>query len=103
MTHTFPGFFDLQVNGFAGIDFNASDLQPDQIDVAVEQLRRTGVTRCLPTLITGSFEVFARNARLLAALGHPTIAGLHMEGPYISSDGRASRCASGRLHNSCER
>ena len=84
MRCTFPGFFDIQVNGFAGVDFNAPDLQPEQIDHAIEHLRRTGVTRCLPTLITGPLDAFARNARLLTRAGHPAIAGLHMEGPYLS-------------------
>jgi len=84
MRYTFPGFFDLQVNGFAGVDFNAPDLQPEQIDHAIEHLRRTGVTRCLPTLVTGPLDAFARNARLLTRAGHPAIAGLHMEGPYLS-------------------
>ncbi|MEO7273998.1 MAG: amidohydrolase family protein [Vicinamibacterales bacterium] len=86
MKHTFPGFFDLQVNGFAGVDFNAPDLHPDHIDTAVRQLRRTGVTRCLPTLITAPLAAFARNARLLARSNHALIAGLHMEGPYLSPD-----------------
>jgi len=84
MRCTFPGFFDIQVNGFAGVDFTAPDLQPAQIDHAIEHLRRTGVTRCLPTLITGPLDAFARNARLLTRAGHPAIAGLHMEGPYLS-------------------
>jgi N-acetylglucosamine-6-phosphate deacetylase len=46
----------------------------------------TGVTRCLPTLITSSFDHFAANARVLAGISDPAIAGLHMEGPYISAD-----------------
>jgi len=86
MRYTFPGFFDLQVNGFAGVDFNAPDLEPEQIDYALGHLRRTGVTRCLPTLITGPLDAFARNARLLARSPDPAIAGLHMEGPYVSPD-----------------
>lgn len=80
----FPGFFDLQVNGFAGVDFNAPDLTPEGVGRALDALRRTGVTRFLPTLITGSFERFAACARVLNALDDPAIAGIHMEGPYIS-------------------
>jgi N-acetylglucosamine-6-phosphate deacetylase len=81
-----PGFFDLQVNGFAGVDFNAPGLPADRVAAALERMRATGVTRCLPTLITSSFERFAANARVLARLSHPSIAGLHMEGPYISPE-----------------
>ena len=81
-----PGFFDLQVNGFAGVDFNAPDLDADRVSVALDRLRETGVTRCLPTLITSSLDRFAANARVLARMTHPAIAGIHMEGPYISSE-----------------
>ena len=83
-----PGLFDLQVNGFGGIDFNGRDLTPEQVTEALERMRATGVTRCLPTLITSSFERFAANARVLTSVAHPAIAGMHMEGPYVSpSDG----------------
>lgn len=81
-----PGFFDLQVNGFAGVDFNAAGLARDRAAEALDRMRATGVTRCLPTLITSSFDRFAANARVLARLPHPLIAGLHMEGPYISCE-----------------
>jgi N-acetylglucosamine-6-phosphate deacetylase len=81
-----PGLFDLQVNGFGGIDFNAPDLSADRVVDALERMRATGVTRCLPTLITSSLDAFAANARVLAGVSHPAIAGIHMEGPYISPD-----------------
>ena len=83
MTVEFPGFFDVQVNGFGGVDFNAPDVTPDDVHRATAALRRTGVTRYLPTLITGPLDLFERNARLLAAIDDPAIAGIHMEGPYI--------------------
>jgi N-acetylglucosamine-6-phosphate deacetylase len=86
MKVTLPGLFDLQVNGFGGIDFNAPDLTADRVDEALERMRRTGVTRCLPTLITSSLDRFAACARTLARSSHPAIAGLHMEGPYVSAD-----------------
>jgi N-acetylglucosamine-6-phosphate deacetylase len=79
-----PGLFDLQVNGFAGVDFNRSDLTADRVGRALDRMRATGVTRCLPTLITGSFDQFAASARVLAGVRDPAIAGIHMEGPYIS-------------------
>jgi N-acetylglucosamine-6-phosphate deacetylase len=79
-----PGFFDLQVNGFGGIDFNAADITADRVVEALERMRATGVTCCLPTLITSSFEQFAACARIVAGVSHPAIAGIHMEGPYLS-------------------
>ncbi len=79
-----PGLFDLQVNGFAGVDFNSRDVAADAVAQALERMRSTGVTRCLPTLITSSFEDFSTSARVLAGVRDPAIAGIHMEGPYIS-------------------
>jgi N-acetylglucosamine-6-phosphate deacetylase len=81
-----PGLFDLQVNGFGGVDFNAPGLTEDRVDAALARMRVTGVTRCLPTLITSSFERFAASARVLAGMSRDAIAGLHMEGPYISPE-----------------
>lgn len=81
-----PGFFDLQVNGFAGVDFNASGLSAERVVYALDGMRETGVTRCLPTLITSSFEDFAGRARVVSRLDHPAIAGIHMEGPYLSPE-----------------
>jgi len=92
-----PGFFDLQVNGFAGVDFNTPGCTGEQLQHATDALRETGVTRYLPTLITSSFDRFARCAKALLDFGHQAIAGLHMEGPYISvEDG--SRGAHPREH-----
>ena len=81
----FPGFFDLQVNGFAGIDFNNPQTSAEQILQAIGVMRTTGVTRLLPTLITSSWETFACCARTLAGIKDPAIAGIHMEGPYIAA------------------
>ncbi|HEV2986623.1 MAG TPA: hypothetical protein VGX46_19645, partial [Vicinamibacterales bacterium] len=81
-----PGLFDLQVNGFGGIDFNAPDLTVARATEALERMRGTGVTRCLPTLITSSFDRYAASARVLARVSHPAFAGIHMEGPYVSPE-----------------
>jgi N-acetylglucosamine-6-phosphate deacetylase len=82
----FPGFFDLQINGFGGVDFNSPLTTPDALYRAIEQLRGRGVTRFLPTLGTSSLERFAQCARTLIRTPHPAMVGLHMEGPYISSE-----------------
>src|SRR5205085_12598172 len=81
-----PGLFDLQVNGFGGIDFNAPGLTEDRVDAALARMRATGVTRCLPTLITSSFDRFAAGARVLVRMSRDALAGLHLEGPYISPE-----------------
>ena len=86
MTVQCAAFFDLQVNGFAGVDFNAPALSDERAAEALDAMLLTGVTRALPTLISSSFDDFARSARVLARLSHPSIAGIHMEGPYISPE-----------------
>ena len=55
-----PGFVDLQVNGFGGVDF--LDASSADYRVAGDALLETGVTAFLPTLITSPEE------ELLAAL-----------------------------------
>jgi N-acetylglucosamine-6-phosphate deacetylase len=85
MTIELPGLFDLQVNGFGGIDFNACGLTAGRVDEALAYLQTTGVTRCLPTLISSPFERFAASARVLGSSANPAIAGIHMEGPYLAS------------------
>lgn len=84
MTVECPGFVDLQVNGFAGLDFNTPGHSAAQIEEILPALRATGVTRFLPTLITGPRDRFQSCARAIAGLDDPSIAGIHMEGPYIS-------------------
>jgi N-acetylglucosamine-6-phosphate deacetylase len=81
-----PGLFDLQVNGFAGVDFGDPALTPDEVLHAAEAIGKTGVTRFLPTLITSPFEAFSACARTLVRAQHSAIAGLHMEGPYLSPE-----------------
>lgn len=84
MALTAPGFVDLQVNGFAGVDFNDPATTAEAVARALDAMRSTGVTRCLPTLITSSFDTFATCAATLLDCGHEAVVGLHMEGPYIS-------------------
>jgi N-acetylglucosamine-6-phosphate deacetylase len=84
------GLFDLQVNGFAGVDFNTEMIDADQLDHALEAMLATGVTSCLPTLITAPADVLA--ARLAALdravarsrLGPVMVPGYHLEGPFLN-------------------
>ena len=91
-----PGFIDLQVNGFAGIDYNDPAVRADKIAESLRTMFSTGVTRCLPTIITGSEERItgaaanlnrARNEFLRNGLPEGyAIAGLHIEGPHLSPE-----------------
>src|SRR5580658_10205046 len=49
-----PGFIDLQVNGFLGVDFNDPKCSLEQIARSIRGLFATEVTRFYPTVITGS-------------------------------------------------
>ena len=86
-----PGFIDLQVNGFAGVDYNSPDTPADEIARSLEVQRATGVTRLLPTIITGSHENIAGSLANLAKakreleLGRSMV-GFHVEGPWISPE-----------------
>ncbi len=86
-----PGLIDIQVNGFAGVDFNRPDTTQDDIRRALALIVSTGVTRCLPTVITGPADDMTACLRNLARarrelpLGR-AIAGFHVEGPHISSE-----------------
>lgn len=78
-----PGFVDLQVNGFAGVDFPHADAAGYQR--AGEALLETGVTAFLPTLITApEDEVVAALHAIPRATGGARILGVHLEGPFIS-------------------
>jgi len=86
------GFFDPQVNGFGGVDFNGNDLTLEGIHRAVLALASTGVTRFFPTLITASHEKIVGQLRILTkayendSLFRRMCPGFHLEGPYISTE-----------------
>jgi N-acetylglucosamine-6-phosphate deacetylase len=80
-----PGFVDLQVNGFAGVDFFSADAAGYRR--AGEALLECGVTSYQPTFITSPEN------ELSAALGEvpsngaaPRILGAHLEGPFIAPE-----------------
>lgn len=86
------GFVDAQVNGYRGVDYSGMDLTEEKILNLIEDLAQTGTLRHVPTIITNSQQrieenltiikkAVARNARVRQA-----IAGIHVEGPYISKE-----------------
>ncbi len=87
-----PGMVDIQVNGFAGVDFNAAGLTAAKLDAALSAMLATGVTRCLPTLITASAEDLVSLVEALDAavsesrLGPFMVPGYHIEGPFLSPE-----------------
>ncbi len=87
-----PGLVDLQVNGFAGVDLMAADVE-DMRDLAAA-LPPYGVTAFLPTLITAAAadtdrtldrltEAFRSSGGSAGTAGARCL-GVHLEGPYLS-------------------
>jgi N-acetylglucosamine-6-phosphate deacetylase len=99
-----PGFIDLQVNGYAGIDYSAAGLgaisgggtgfTPDAPEGDVERVVRaiaaSGTTRHLATIITGPRDRITANCGAIAAAVRNStrvrtaVPGIHIEGPFIS-------------------
>ena len=78
-----PGFVDLQVNGFGGVDLASADR--DGYRRAGEALLETGVTAYLATFISAPKEQLVSALRGLPIdTGGPRILGAHLEGPFIS-------------------
>jgi N-acetylglucosamine-6-phosphate deacetylase len=83
-----PGFVDVQVNGFAGVDFLAA--APADYAAAGAALAATGVTSFLPTFITAPPAAYREALRALAEIARgagapaPRVLGAHLEGPFLS-------------------
>ena len=87
-----PPLVDLQVNGFAGVDFQQDDLTAEQLLHATNALCQAGCGSFFFTLITDNWEAMTRRlakAKQLRdanqALGQ-AIAGWHIEGPFLSAE-----------------
>jgi N-acetylglucosamine-6-phosphate deacetylase len=85
-----PGFVDIQVNGFAGIDFSGPDLDAEKAISVLPKIWSTGCTTFCPTLITNSvselvrlFAILEQAARMNSDFAY-TVPCYHLEGPYIS-------------------
>lgn len=85
-----PGLCDIQVNGYKGIWFSSETLTIGEVDTVIHSYIEQGITQCLPTLITNSAAAIEhglaviRSARDRSPLLQQVIAGVHIEGPWIS-------------------
>lgn len=86
-----PSLFDLQVNGYGGLDLNDGAVTAEGVEALCMKLAVLGVSRFLPTLITASEKGFIAG---LVAINQACetgqwaaqmVAGVHVEGPSISS------------------
>jgi N-acetylglucosamine-6-phosphate deacetylase len=80
-----PGFVDMHVHGGGGHSYT----EERGIDGAADFHRRHGTTTTLASLVTASPADLLRGVRALAgATRRGVVAGLHLEGPWLS----AARC-----------
>jgi N-acetylglucosamine-6-phosphate deacetylase len=87
-----PGWIDLQVNGFAGFDFNGEATTTEDVIGVTNAMLARGVTTYLPTVITGSS---GRISQALTAIAEACdssekvracVPCIHLEGPYLSEE-----------------
>lgn len=85
-----PGFTDIQVNGYGGIDYNEIQTDPMKLAGISRLLYQEGVTTHFPTIITNDPEQISQfilqivSLRKSDELSRMSIEGLHIEGPFIS-------------------
>ncbi len=87
-----PGFVDLQINGFGGIEFNDRELTVEKVRQVALSQDQFGVTAFLATCTTDSQDILknalATIARAIRELPEMAarIPGIHLEGPFICPD-----------------
>ncbi len=85
-------YFDVQVNGYAGHDFNSAALGLDQWHEACVRLREDGMKGILATIITDELETMAERLAKIVRMREQDpivremVAGLHIEGPFINGE-----------------
>ena len=86
------GFLDMQVNGYRGNDYSREDLDRRRIEAIVEGLAAAGTTSHVATIVTRPQAAILRSLRVIAAARRASpliaaaVAGIHVEGPFISSE-----------------
>lgn len=79
-----PGFIDLHNHGGNRGAFPTGTY--DECVTAAQFHRSNGTTTMLASMVSGSCDELSRQAEVLAKLTHAgLVAGIHMEGPFISS------------------
>ncbi len=90
-----PGFVDLQLNGFGGVDLQTAS--PESLDAMRQRLALTGVTSFQPTLISAPVESLVRRLDVFDSMsrdsaGSPMLP-VHLEGPFLSRKFRGAHRA----------
>ncbi|MDD9208250.1 amidohydrolase family protein [Georgenia sp. 10Sc9-8] len=81
-----PGLVDLHCHGGGGVGFPDATT-PAEAQLAVDEHRRHGTTSLVASLVTATPETLRARTRTLAPLCRAgELAGIHYEGPFLSSD-----------------
>ena len=86
------GFVDLQVNGYAGVNFSDPALTMEQAALVSTALAQRGTIAFCPTVITSEWNVYRQVLPVLAqairrSVDWPArLLGIHLEGPFISPE-----------------
>lgn len=87
-----PGFTDIQVNGYGGLDYNEVQTDFFALGQISKKLLQHGVTNHFPTIITNSPTQISTliqqiiQLRRADSLAKSCILGIHIEGPFISPE-----------------
>lgn len=87
-----PGLIDLQINGYAGVDFNTFPIEESSFLSVIDSLVKEGITSFFPTVITNSSNNIISLLKNIDQLcqRNPVIdryvGGIHLEGPFISPE-----------------
>jgi len=87
-----PPLFDVQVNGYCGVDFQQDNLTVEDLLVAARKLRADGCAGFLLTQITDDWPALTGRLRRLRGLRSQStelqraIIGWHIEGPFLSTE-----------------
>lgn len=86
-----PPIFDLQANGFGGVDFQATTVTVQELELAGHTFQAEGGGKFLLTMVTAPWEQLITQLQRVVALRNQSrflqsvIPGFHIEGPFLSS------------------
>ncbi|MGN0521204.1 MAG: N-acetylglucosamine-6-phosphate deacetylase [Eubacterium sp.] len=88
-----PGFIDIHIHGSAGGD--ACDASDESLDKMSKELARHGVTSFCPTTMTLGKEPLCNIVSVISnhKAGGAKIAGINLEGPFISKEKKGAQNA----------
>ena len=90
-----PGFIDVQVNGYKGVDFTGGGVVPLNVESCAQACRaylaESGCVAFCPTVVTSHEHEYQQTLPILATVMEmPEFAGrllgLHLEGPFLSQE-----------------